>query len=99
MANGEWRTASGALSIRYSLLATRHSLPAIRQGTQASAEYRGPSHPDAHRLLEGAAHLRRLAVAVPERSEARLEQGILLVLLERDAFDAFFFLEVGQLDA
>src|SRR5437588_7119972 len=58
-----------------------------------------PLSSDAHRLLEGAAHFRRLAVAVPKGFQARLEQGIIFVLLEREAFHALLLLEERQLDA
>src|SRR5262245_6112330 len=43
---------------------------------------------DAHGLLERPPHLGWLAVAVPKCLQARLEQGIFLVVLERDPFDA-----------
>src|SRR5262249_17798911 len=58
-----------------------------------------PLLPDAHGLLERPPHLGRLAVAVPKCLQARLEQGILLVVLERDPLDGLLFLEVRQLDA
>src|SRR5262249_36047812 len=54
---------------------------------------------DPHRLLERPAHLRRLAEAVAERPQARLQQRILLVVLEHDAFGHFLLLVEGQIDA
>src|SRR6187397_498834 len=54
---------------------------------------------DAHGMFERLPHLRRLAIAVPERPQARLQQGIFVVLLERDPLDAFPLLEERQLDA
>src|SRR5262249_39471367 len=50
-------------------------------------------------LLERPPHVRRLAVAVAKCPQARLEQRVFLVILERDPLDALLFLEEGQLDA
>src|SRR5262249_35975447 len=61
--------------------------------------YYSPLLRNAHRLLEGAAHLRRLTDAVAERLEPRLQQRIPLVLLEGDSLDTFLLLIEGQLDA
>src|SRR5712691_132697 len=72
-------------------VAAQHFWPPLRSG--------GRQSPDAHGLLEGAPHLRRLAIAMAERLQAGLEQRIFLVVLERNALDALFFLEIGQLDA
>src|SRR5262249_17121157 len=58
-----------------------------------------PFLPDAPGLFGRPPHLARLAVAGAKRLQARLEQGIFLVVLERDSLDAFLFLEVRQLDA
>src|SRR4051794_22500816 len=53
---------------------------------------------DAHRLLEGAAHLGGLTIAVAEALQADLEERIILVLRERDAFHAGLLGDVGQID-
>src|SRR5215831_3718043 len=53
---------------------------------------------DSHRLFEGAAYLHRLPGAMAEPLEPRLEQGIILVFLERNAFDARLPGDVRQLD-
>src|SRR5258708_240592 len=61
---------------------------------------RRPYPPDkAHRLLEGATHVGRLAVAVPEGFEPGFEQGIFLMLLEGEAFHALPFMKERQLNA
>src|SRR6266540_5094143 len=64
----------------------------------AVAQYRRGSVGDAHGLLERPPHLGRLAIAVPKRLEPRLQQGIFVVVLGPDAFDALLPLEIGQLD-
>ena len=48
---------------------------------------------DTHGLLERAADLWGLAVAVPKCLEARVQQRIFVVLLERDTIHALLFLE------
>ena len=54
---------------------------------------------DTHGLFERAANLWGLAVAVPKCLEARVQQRIFVVLLERDTVHALLFLEVRQLHA
>src|SRR5262249_28668693 len=83
-------------------LAAMGQRPGLRAGQAQGQRRRGvsiPLLPRAQGLFERPPHLGRLAVAVPKRLQARLEQGIFLVVLERDPLDAFFFLEVRQLDA
>src|SRR5262249_36181153 len=58
-----------------------------------------PLPADAHGLLEGAADLRRLAEAVPERLQPGVQQGGFLVVLEGNSLDALLFLEVRQFHA
>src|SRR5262249_39380052 len=54
---------------------------------------------DAHGLLEGAAHFRRLAEAMAKLAQAMLEHRLLVVLGERDAINGVAPHHVGQLDA
>src|SRR6516164_1291288 len=53
---------------------------------------------DSHGFFEGAAYLHRLPGAMAKGLEPRLEQGIVLVFFERDAFDARLLGDVRQLD-